>query len=130
VRQALVLEDDADLRTLLCEVLEFAGVECCLAAASLGELMRLPGAPASELALLDLELGPAQPSGIEAWRWLRSQGFSGRAVFLTGQPRVHPLVSAGVRGLPGVEVLAKPVDAEALLRLVGDAGASQPASGP
>jgi FixJ family two-component response regulator len=121
VRRVLVLEDDDDLRTLLCELLVMAGVEACVEAASYGELVRKRGeAMGCGLALLDVNLGAGIESGLDAYRWLRDSGFSGRAVFLTGHARSHPLVRQAYE-LQHVRVLAKPVDSQALLDLLEDA---------
>lgn len=38
----------------------------------------------SEMAFLDINLGLNQPSGIQAYRWLRSQGYNKPVFFLTG----------------------------------------------
>jgi FixJ family two-component response regulator len=118
VQRVLVLEDDEDLRTLLCELLQLQGVEECVSAGSLASLRsqeaRVPGCG---LAILDINLGAHVPSGLEAYRWLRDSGFGGRIVFLTGHARSHPLVRQAYE-LTDVQVLAKPVDARVLMALV------------
>jgi FixJ family two-component response regulator len=119
VQRVLVLEDDEDLRTLLCELLQMQGVEECVSAASLAFLRsqeaRVLGCG---LAILDINLGANVPSGLDAYRWLRESGFAGRVVFLTGHARSHPLVRQAYE-LTDVQVLAKPVDARVLMALVG-----------
>lgn len=121
MRRVLVLEDDDDLRGLICELLRMSGAVECLGVGSYEELLR-HGEAALEctLALLDVNLGAGVPSGLDAHRWLRERGFRGRTVFLTGHARSHPLVSQAYT-LTGVQVLAKPVDSGVLLALVEDA---------
>ncbi len=120
VRRVLVLEDDDDLRTLLCELLGLGGVEGCVAAASYDALVRRGGeALGCGLALLDVNLGAGVPSGLDAYRWLQEHGFSGRTVFLSGHARSHPLVQQA-HTLQDVRVLSKPVGAQALLELLED----------
>lgn len=38
----------------------------------------------SEMAFLDINLGVNQPSGVQAYRWLRSHGYTKPVFFLTG----------------------------------------------
>jgi FixJ family two-component response regulator len=118
VQRVLVLEDDGDLRDILCELLQVVGVEQCVEAASL-EQMERQRAQVLEctLAILDINLGASVPSGLDAYHWLRRNGFQGRIIFLTGHARSHPLVSEAYR-LKDVKVLAKPVDTQVLLDLV------------
>jgi DNA-binding response OmpR family regulator len=118
MRRIFVLEDDADLRHLLCQVLLLGGASGCVPLASYAELRaREAEALASDLALIDINLGPDVPSGIDAYRWLRERDFAGEIVFLTGHARAHPLVRQAVE-IPGVRLLDKPVASETLMALV------------
>ena len=119
--RVLVLEDDADLRTILCELLSLSGADACVGAASLAELQRQRvEALGCGLALLDINLGAGVPSGLDAYRWLKDNGFPGRTVFLTGHARSHPLVREALE-LTHVQVLSKPIESKVLLALVRDA---------
>jgi CheY-like chemotaxis protein len=115
----LVLEDDEDLRSILCELLSVVGADVRVSAGSLAELQhQRVEALGCGLALLDINLGAGVPSGLDACQWLRDNGFSGRTVFLTGHARSHPLVRQALE-LPHVQVLSKPVESKVLLSLVG-----------
>ena len=119
VRRVILLEDDDDLRGALCELLDLLGAETIVALRSYSDLL----ASASEalhchLAILDVNLGPGSPSGVDAYKWLVSKGFGGEVVFLTGHALSHPLVREA-RMLPRVRVLEKPVDGRTLEALVG-----------
>ena len=117
--RVLVLEDDEDLRSILCELLSLSGAEGCVSAGSLEELRRQGGeALGCGLALLDINLGAGVPSGLDAYRWLKDNGFPGRTVFLTGHARSHPLVRQTLE-LENVQVLSKPIASKVLLELVG-----------
>lgn len=119
--RVLVLEDDADLRAILCELLLLSGAETCVSAGSVAELQRQRvEALGCGLALLDINLGAGVPSGLDAYRWLKENGFSGRTVFLTGHARSHPLVREAME-LTHVQVLSKPIESKVLLALVRDA---------
>ncbi|PTL83225.1 response regulator [Vitiosangium sp. GDMCC 1.1324] len=116
--RVLVLEDDEDLRTILCELLSLSGVGECVSAGSLEELRHKQAeALGCGLALLDINLGAEVPSGLDAYRWLKDNGFSGRTVFLTGHARSHPLVREALE-LTHVQVLSKPIESKILLALV------------
>lgn len=118
MQRVLVLEDDNDLRSLLCDLLVASGATGCVSAESLEELVRQKEQVLGcGLALLDVNLGAGVPSGLDAYHWLKEHGFTGRIVFLTGHARSHPLVRQA-RELAGAQVLSKPVDAKVLMTLV------------
>jgi DNA-binding NtrC family response regulator len=94
----LILDDDDDLRDILGTTAEevfgwaWIGVSCVQALIDLG-----PCALASNLAILDINLGPDQPSGLDAFAWLGERQFGGRIIFLTGHAASHPLVDKAMR---------------------------------
>lgn len=117
--RVLVLEDDEDLRSILCELLSLSGEDVRVSAGCLEDLRReRVEALGCGLALLDINLGAGVSSGLDAYRWLKDNGFSGKTVFFTGHARSHPLVREALE-LPHVQVLSKPIAAKALLELVG-----------
>lgn len=117
VRRIFVVDDDPDLRYLLCEVFASFGVAECRAYRSLEELQQDRAfALGGELAVLDVNLGSGA-SGIDVCRWLRAQHFGGRMIFLTGHAKSHPLVAAAARE-PGTQVYEKPIGINTLLALV------------
>jgi DNA-binding response OmpR family regulator len=125
VQRVLVLEDDDDLRTLLCDILVASGAKACVSAASFEAMTRQKEQVLGcELALLDVNLGSRVPSGLDAYHWLREHGFAGRIVFLTGHARSHPLVRQA-HELTQVRVLSKPVDTKVLMALVRDIDGSR-----
>lgn len=117
-KSVLLLDDDADLRKVVCDLFDCYGARCT-AVGSLGEMKNAvaDGLP-FDLAILDVNLGPGQPSGVDAYRWLRERSFSGQIVFLTGHGRSFPGV-AEARGF-GAKVLEKPVDIDDLVNLLGE----------
>lgn len=118
-KRVVVLEDDDDLRETLADLLGLTLDAECVTAKSLDEL-RARGREAleTEVALLDVNLGPAQPSGVDAYTWLRQNGYPGRVVFLTGHGGGHPLVSEA-RRVGDALLLTKPVSHEQLACLIG-----------
>ncbi len=117
----LLLDDDADLRETMRDVIRLEGREC-LGVGTFAELVELGDRIFdSSLAILDINLGPASPSGVDAYQWLRERGFEGRIVFLTGHARTHPRVDEAHR-LGDARVLQKPILAGQLRALVAKEG--------
>jgi DNA-binding response OmpR family regulator len=116
-RKVLILDDDLDLRDVLRELYETIGVEC-LTAGSLAELQaRSAEASTCTLAILDINLGRGQPTGVDAYHWLRQQAFDLRIVFLTGHASTDPRVKEASR-IAETKILSKPISAQALVGLL------------
>jgi DNA-binding NarL/FixJ family response regulator len=113
-RGVLLLEDDDDTRAALVELVQFLSARPVVAVRSLGELWAArERAMRCELAILDVNLGDNQPSGIDAWAWLKAERFRGRVVFLTGHGDGDPRVRA-----TGVALYRKPITVEQLRELL------------
>jgi FixJ family two-component response regulator len=127
---ALLLDDDADLLEAIAELLQMKGCRC-LQARSVIELQALgPRALEADVALLDINLGAGEPSGIEAYDWLVSQGFAGRLMFFTGHAQGDPMVSRA-RRRKRAALLVKPMDASTLIdSIMGGTTASGRAEAP
>lgn len=106
----LVVDDDEDIRELLCAQLARAGFDA-LSAASLGEARGLLDSHAITLMLLDLTLPDGD--GMTFCRDLRAQGYSVSIMMLTARGRAVDRVE----GLEGGadDYLAKPFDLRELL---------------
>jgi len=112
----LLIDDDDDLRDAVCDLLGLFGARC-LALPSLAALTDAKAAALRcRLAILDVNLGDGQPSGVDAYEWLRAHDFPGRIVFLTGHAASHPAVARAAT--LGVQVLAKPIESAQLRALV------------
>ena len=116
VSRVLLVEDDEDLASVLGELLADAGAGTVSARSLRDVQLRRADALDCDVAVVDINLGADEPSGVDVHRWLRDQGFAGRTVFLTGHAQSHPLVVAAAR-TAGTSILAKPVRAEQLLQL-------------
>src|SRR5690348_1801531 len=116
--RALVLDDDVDYCNLLTILFDSAlGVEC-LGMQHLADVVaRAEETLACDLVILDVNLGPNQPSGIDAFGWLRAHDFAGEIVFITGHAGSHPLLHSTAEN-EGIRVLEKPVDVGVLLSLI------------
>jgi FixJ family two-component response regulator len=118
-RSVILLDDDEDLRAVLCELFTDQGVRC-MSVASVDDMIALGEvALSSGVAILDVNLGPSQPSGVDAFEWLLANGYRGRVAFLTGHARTHPVVARAYQ--LGAQVLEKPVSPDALSQLLAAA---------
>jgi FixJ family two-component response regulator len=110
----LFVEDNDDLREVFAALVGIELERRCVGVGSYQELVAL-GDHALEcgVAILDINLGPNRPSGIDAYAWLRSRGFTGRIVFLTGHASNHPLVLQAHR-IGDAEIFSKPIEPDQL----------------
>jgi FixJ family two-component response regulator len=121
-RRVVFLDDDDDLRQAFSDMVLMLAKGDCLCVGSFDELIqRKDSVLGAGLAILDVNLGSGLPSGLDAYRWLRRQGFRGSIVFLTGHAASQPLV-AEARRLGDVHVYEKPLPIPAIVRLL-DRGA-------
>ena len=117
-RFVLFLEDNDDLRQTCVELITVVLKRRCVGVGSYKELVALGSEVlACDAAILDINLGPNQPSGIDAYTWLRHTGYPGRIVFLTGHASTHPLVIEATR-IGDAEIFSKPIDADQIQSIV------------
>jgi DNA-binding NtrC family response regulator len=110
----LLVEDDVDVLEMLAMFLEMKCERSCVRARSFADLVaQAKAALATDAAILDVNLGPSQPSGLDAYRWLRAQSYRGRVLFLTGHAKSHPMVQQAM-AIGDAAVLEKPVSGERL----------------
>src|SRR4051794_41071580 len=114
----LILEDDLDLAAAHKQVITVLTDWKVVVAHSLAAMQEMkPEVLSCELAILDINLGAGEPTGIDAYEWLREKGFQGRIHFMTGHARSHPLVVQAV-GMGAATVLTKPVGVRQFLELI------------
>ena len=114
----LYVEDNDDLRELVVELVTDVLDRRCVGIGSYEELTALgDDARGCSVAILDINLGANRRSGIDAYLWLRSHGYTGRIVFLTGHASTHPLVVEAQR-IGDAEIFSKPIEADHLRSIV------------
>ena len=113
----MFLDDSEELREVMPVLLEPAlGVECiCLCHVAEFE-KRARDVLRAKIAILDINLGPNVPDGIDAFNWLMDRRFRGKILFLTGHARTNPQVASAVK--KGAEILEKPVQPDKLIAAV------------
>lgn len=118
----LYVEDNDDLRELVVELVTVVLQRRCVGVGSYEELVGLgEEALGCRVAILDINLGPNRRSGIDAYTWLRDNGYTGRIVFLTGHASTHPLVVEAQR-IGDAEIFSKPIDPDRLRSIVEGEG--------
>jgi len=118
----LLLDDDDDLLDALSDLIRLLSGCETLRLRSFGELVAQRDAVLGcERAVIDINLGPSQPSVLDAYAWLKEQHFAGSIVFLTGHARSHPLV-ARAAALEGVTVHQKPIGLDEVRQMLAAPG--------
>lgn len=111
------LDDSEDLRELMQALLASElGEECTC----FGSLMEFENHKEevirARVAILDINLGPDAPDGVDAFHWLIDHGFQGKVLFFTGHARTNPQVALAERR--GVAILEKPLQPDKLISFV------------
>ena len=70
----------------------------------------------SQAIIIDINLGPGEPDGVEVYRWIRDQKYDGQIFFFTGHAAEAPQVRVAAK--TGVPVLEKPLSAIELIDVV------------
>jgi DNA-binding NtrC family response regulator len=109
MRTILFVDDSSDL----CQVVEamcqsLTEVECFCVTSMSAVQERAAQVLRTGLAILDVNLGPGEPSGVDIYRWLRGKDYHGKIVFLSGHARTDPQVEEAAR-ISGVDFFQKPL---------------------
>lgn len=115
----LFVDDDEDLREVMRDILVRIGVQRVFTAGSLRDVQGMrDDALACQVAIIDINLGANQPSGVGVFEWLEREGFAGRIVFLTGHASNDPRVREAA-SVAGSVIAAKPLTVSELQKLLG-----------
>ena len=111
------LDDSEDLRELMPVLLASTLGEECRCFGSLMEFENhADDVLRARVAILDINLGPNVPDGVDAFHWLMDHGFQGKVLFFTGHARTNPQVAVAER--KGVTILEKPLHPDKLISFV------------
>ena len=125
LESVLLVDDDEDLRAAMDEALHRLGVRRLIGAGSLRDVEdQREVALECQLAVVDINLGYGEPTGIDVVQWLEDQGFAGRVIFLTGHGSQDPRVQRAA-SLTHSRVASKPVTTAKLRDLIEEVGPSQ-----
>lgn len=104
----LLIDDDEDVLDTMGDLVRLLGGSC-VALSGFAELLeRREEALRCALAIVDVNLGADEPSGLDVYTWLRAARFPGRVMFLSGYADNHPFVERA-RALVGARVVQKPL---------------------
>lgn len=113
------LDDDDGLRELLVEVTKTVLGEDALGLSQFEDLVvHREEVLQTKMTILDINLGLNKKSGVDAFHWLKNQGYKGKICFLTGHGKAHPMVQAAQDS--GVEIWTKPMDPVAFCEAIGE----------
>jgi len=118
---ALVLDDDVDVASMLQDALESIQGWTCLTLNSYEALLhRREAALSTRVAIVDINLGYGQTDGLAAFRWLREQDYPHPVVFLTGFDENHPAVAEVQEACRQgrARLVTKPVDVDELCAIL------------
>jgi DNA-binding NtrC family response regulator len=111
------LDDNDDLRELMPALLASTLGEECICFGSLMEIKsHMDDVLHAKIAILDINLGPNVPDGVDAFHWLMDHGFHGKVAFFTGHARTNPEVALAEKN--GVAILEKPLHPDKLISFV------------
>src|SRR5215831_4848845 len=118
MKTVLFVDDSRDM----CEVMEalcqsLPEVECICVNSMSAVQERAAQVLRTSLAVLDVNLGPGEPSGVEIYRWLKGRNYRGKIVFLSGHARTDPHVEEAAT-ISGVDFFQKPLPFEQIEALI------------
>jgi DNA-binding NtrC family response regulator len=113
----LFVDDSSDLRQVMELMCQSLGIECICVPSMSAVLERVAQVLRTDLAILDVNLGFGEPSGIEIYRWLKGQNYRGKIVFLSGHTRTDPQVAEATR-ISGVDFFRKPLGFDQIEALI------------
>ncbi|WP_175653423.1 response regulator [Pseudomonas sp. Marseille-P9899] len=114
-QKVLIVDDDADARALLAEILAFHGVECVTLTAADDALQVIASDRRIGLLITDLRMGPFD--GLELIRKVRESEWAALPIIIiSGDADVQDAITA--MHLSVVDFLLKPIDVDKLMELV------------
>ena len=120
IKRVLIVDDDVDLCALFKIMVNSLGDAECQSASSLNDVIRLLGARSApyDLVVLDMNLGPGKPNGIDVLHWIKSNRPCRKIVFMTGHAGSY-LAMSDIAHLQDIPILSKPVPSDKLVHLIG-----------
>jgi DNA-binding NtrC family response regulator len=113
----LFVDDSSDLREIMELMCQSLGTECICVPSMSAVLERVAQVLRTDLAILDVNLGLGEPSGIEIYRWLKGQNYRGKIVFLSGHTSTDPQVVEATR-ISDVDFFRKPLGFDQIEALI------------
>jgi FixJ family two-component response regulator len=118
MRTVLFVDNSYDI----CQVFEalcqsLPEVECVCVTSMSAVLERAADALRTGLAIIDVNLGPGEPSGVEIYRWLKGKNYRGKIVFLSGHAMTDPQVEEAAK-ISGVDFFQKPLGFDQIEALI------------
>ncbi len=117
--QISFLDDNDDLRAVMISLIESRLQASCLELENFQALVEQSEAVLStQVIVLDIDLGFRQPTGLDAFLWLRKNNYQGKVFFLTGHGRSNPMVSQAEK--MGAYIWEKPIGSAAMIQKMSE----------
>lgn len=120
MKKILFLDDDKSLCTLLGLLMEELGFTEISFVHSFAEMINLKDHIQDfDIIFLDVNLGPNEPNGVDAFDWLKANHFTKKIIFFTGHAHSFPIVQKAL-DYPNVSILEKPVAIERIQEMINN----------
>jgi len=117
LKKILILDDDKDLCWVLEMLFQDGSGNECTCVHSIQELKALGADLKFDLALLDVNLGDPEFTGLDAHAWLMKNEYKGKTVFFSGHATSDSSMQMVLK-IPNTFFLEKPASAEKILALL------------
>jgi len=117
--QITFLDDNEDLRSVMISLIESRLHTRVLELAGFQSLLdHAETALATKVIVLDIDLGFRQPTGLDAFAWLRRNNYQGKVFFLTGHGRSNPVVAQAEK--LGAYIFEKPIGSSDMIQKMAE----------
>ncbi|MGZ5278615.1 MAG: response regulator [Pseudobdellovibrionaceae bacterium] len=117
--QVTFLDDNEDLRSIMISLIESRLHMRVLELANFQSLLDHADAVlATKVVVLDIDLGFRQPSGLDAFAWLRKNNYQGKVFILTGHARSNPKVALAEQ--LGAYIWEKPIGSSQMIQKMAE----------
>ena len=119
MKSVLILDDDIDLSEILELTIKHLGVTLCKVIHSYKEILELNKVELTrfDICLLDVNLGPGQPNGLEVYKHLKQVNYPGEIYFFTGHGKSDSRLQV-LTNFSLTHILEKPVSIETLNNII------------
>jgi len=117
--QIAFLDDNEDLRSVMISLIESRLHTRVLELANFQSLMdHAETVLSTKVIVLDIDLGFRQPTGLDAFAWLRKKNYQGKVFFLTGHGSSNPVVAQAEK--LGAYIFEKPIGSLDMIRKMAE----------
>jgi FixJ family two-component response regulator len=117
--QISFLDDNEDLRAVMISLIETRLQAHCLELQNFQDFLdKSDVVLGTQVIVLDIDLGFRQPTGLDAFLWLKKNNYQGKVFFLTGHGRTNPMVAQAEK--MGAYIWEKPIGSAAMIQKMSE----------